>query len=73
MTTVRFRIWEGRGQTTGDRSQKKEERDSPVGAAFQPRYHCFYDFYDLPFTTDYWILLGPSNGGESHYVRSQRR
>ena len=41
MTTVRFRIWEGRGQTTedrgqttGDRSQKKEERDSPVGAAF---------------------------------------
>jgi hypothetical protein len=74
--------------------QRSEGRNSTVGAAFQPRYHCvndfyaFYDFndlnvlndlndfYDLLLPPDYWLLtnvLSPCNGGESHYVRSQRR
>jgi hypothetical protein len=62
--------------------QRSGGRNSTVGAAFQPRYHCvndfyaFYDFNDLLLPPDYWLLtnvLSPCNGGESHYVRSQRR
>jgi hypothetical protein len=29
--------------------------------------------YRFLLTPDYWALLGPRNGGESHDVRSQRR
>jgi hypothetical protein len=49
--------------------QRSEGRNSTVGAAFQPRYHCvndfyaFYDFNDLNVLNDlndfYDLLLPP--------------
>ena len=38
---------EGRGQETEDKRQRTKDKYSPVGAAFQPRYHYSYDFNDF--------------------------
>jgi hypothetical protein len=42
--------------TAGSKNLDDKDTNSTVGAAFQPRYHCFYylygfyGFYDSPFT-----------------------
>jgi hypothetical protein len=57
-------------------SKQAEGRDSYLWERLSSRDITAFTIstiYRLPLTTDYWILLGPGNGGESHYVSSQRR
>jgi len=50
-------MWEGMEHGEIQRAvsswQRSEDRNSTVGAAFQPR---FSSFNDLPFPTNYWLL-----------------